>query len=972
MDCSAQNITTVAGTGTAGYNGDGIAATSAQLFFPWGVFVDASGNVYVADESNNRIRKVTPSGNITTVAGTGVAGYNGDGISATNAQLNYPEGVFMDGSGNLYIADGYRIRKVTPSGNITTVAGTGTAGYNGDGILATTAKLNLPYGLFVDASGNLYFADVLNHRVRKVTASTGIITTIAGTGVAGYNGDGIAATTAQLDRPWGVFGDASGNVYIPDYLNNRIRKVNTSGNITTIAGTGTAGYNGDGILATTAQINGPWGVCVDASDNVYIADYLNNRIRKVDVSTGIISTIAGTGVAGYNGDGILATTAQLNIPFGVFVDASGNLYIGDRGNNRIRKVTNVFIPGIIVNVASTNINCPGVCIGTATVTATGGTGPYTYNWSNNQTTQSISNLCVGTYTVTVSDAASAVVTYSVSIVALHSLPTILITPNSAMCSGDAPLSIGAVGAVTYTWNPATGLSTTTGSPITASPPTGINTYTVTGVDGNGCINDASVTITVNSLPSVYVSSSISVCVGSSNVLSATGNSISYDWSPSNGLNTASGTTVTFSPTLAGVYNFSVTGSDATCTNTGNITVKVNTLPTIYAGNDQVLCQGFSTSLSAFGPTGNYVWTPSTGLNNNTTSNVTASPTITISYTVTGTDVNGCTSYDGVMITVSSLLIANAGNDVSICYGSSTTLTASGGSTYSWLPTESLSIIAIYAIASPTTTTTYTLNIIDPCPTVPDYVTVTVFSLPTITVSSNVTICEGSPTPPITASGAVTYSWNPGAPGNSNVGSTVTVSPLSTTTYTVTGTDANGCSSYNTITVDVDPFFPISAGPDITITLGEAVTLLPTAVTGATYSWSPSDNLSCTNCQNPVANPPNTIIYVLTVNNGVCTSADSITVYVKCNDVFVPTAFSPNGDTYNDVLYVKSVCIKTLISFTIYDRWGEKVFETSDMTKGWDGMYLNKTLEPDVFVYLIKGTGTNDEEITKKGNISLIK
>jgi sugar lactone lactonase YvrE len=337
-------ISTIAGTGTGGFNGDGITATTAQLDSPSGVFVDAFGNVYIADRDNHRIRKISAlTGLISTIAGTGTGGFNGDGVAATAARINSPFGVTTDSSGNVYIADtnNSRIRKVSAgTGLISTIAGTGVPGYNVDGIAATTAKLSFPYGVSVDSTGNVYIADTYNSRIRKVSAGTGLISTIAGTGTQGYNGDGIAATTANLNYPSGVTVDSSGNVYIADTNNSRIRKVSAgTGLISTIAGTGTARYNGDGINATTAQINYPEGIFADSYGNVYIADSNNRRIRKVSAVTGAISTIAGTGMFGYNDDGIAATTANLSVPYDVSVDLSGNLYISDDYDQRIRKVT---------------------------------------------------------------------------------------------------------------------------------------------------------------------------------------------------------------------------------------------------------------------------------------------------------------------------------------------------------------------------------------------------------------------------------------------------------------------------------------------------------------------------------------------------------------------------------------------------------------------------------------------------------
>ena len=239
-------INTIAGNGTEGYIGDGGAAIAAELYYPYGVAVDGNGNVYIADEYNNRIRKVSAAGIITTVAGNGTAGYSGDGDTATLAELNHPVGVAVDGSGNVYVVDGQNqcIRKVSVTGIITTIAGNGTSGYSGDGGPATAAELWYPIAVAVDVSDNVYIADYGSNRIRKVSAA-GIITTIAGNGTAGYSGDGGAATSAELYNPVGVAVDGSGNVYESEVNNNRIRKVSAAGIITTIAGNGTAGFGGD-------------------------------------------------------------------------------------------------------------------------------------------------------------------------------------------------------------------------------------------------------------------------------------------------------------------------------------------------------------------------------------------------------------------------------------------------------------------------------------------------------------------------------------------------------------------------------------------------------------------------------------------------------------------------------------------------------------------------------------------------------
>lgn len=332
-------VSTFAGNGTAGDTGDGGLALSAELVDPDGLGIDASGNIYVAGFGT--VRKIDINTNIiTTIAGTHVKGYSGDGGQAASAQFANTASFAFDKSGNIYVADysNHRVRIINKvTGVITTYAGGGT-GLLGDGGPATSATLINPCGLAFDGSGNLYIADWASERIRKVDGTTGIITTAAGNGNGGYNGDNIAATSASLNAPYDVAIDPSGNIIIADYYNSRIRKVNASTLIiSTVAGTGLNGSNGDGGLATAAALSGPADCTVDSKGNIYISDFYAKVIRKVNVTTGIISNIAGTGATGFL-DGI-ASKALFVGPAEIRVDASGNLYVTDRGNNRIRKIT---------------------------------------------------------------------------------------------------------------------------------------------------------------------------------------------------------------------------------------------------------------------------------------------------------------------------------------------------------------------------------------------------------------------------------------------------------------------------------------------------------------------------------------------------------------------------------------------------------------------------------------------------------
>ncbi|MGA2739283.1 MAG: hypothetical protein ABSG65_17820, partial [Bryobacteraceae bacterium] len=349
-------ITTVAGDGDDGFSGDGGPATAASLFDPFGVAVDGSGNLFIADTSNDRIRQVSASGIITTVAGNGNFGFSGDGGPATAASLNQPTSVALNASGSLIFADSgnNRVRMVSASGIITTVAGDGSCCFSGDGGPATSASFRGPSGVAVDASGNLWIADSGNNLIRKVSAS-GIIATVVGNGIAGFSGDGGPATAASLWSPTGVAVDGSGNLWIADTYNSVIRKVSAAGIIATVAGNGTSGFSGDGGPATGASLSQPVGVAVDASGNLFIADTSNNRIRKVSAS-GIVTTVAGSGTQGFSGDGGPATAASLWQPGGIAVGASGDLIIADSGNNRVRMVS---ASGIISTVAGGGSAYPG-------------------------------------------------------------------------------------------------------------------------------------------------------------------------------------------------------------------------------------------------------------------------------------------------------------------------------------------------------------------------------------------------------------------------------------------------------------------------------------------------------------------------------------------------------------------------------------------------------------------------------------
>jgi len=335
-------ISTVAGTGGVAFSADGSPPAETALARPVALALDSADHLYVID--GNRVRSISGR-KVLTVVGTGEAGYSGDGGPATAARLNSPHALAFDSQGNLYIADtlNHSIRRVDRRGVVTTVAGTGEPGYSGDGAPGTAARLSSPAGVAIGFGDTVYIADTGNNRVRQLAAD-GTISPFAGTGEPRYAGDGGPATSAPLNNPQGLAFDDVGNLYIADTFNNRVRRVDLDGSITTVAGTDARGFSGDGGLARVAELNLATGsltsgqaLALDTQGNLYIADAENHRVRKVALN-GVIATVAGNGHVGYSGDGGPATSAPLNFPLGVAVDRYGVLYVADTANGRVRAI----------------------------------------------------------------------------------------------------------------------------------------------------------------------------------------------------------------------------------------------------------------------------------------------------------------------------------------------------------------------------------------------------------------------------------------------------------------------------------------------------------------------------------------------------------------------------------------------------------------------------------------------------------
>ena len=783
---NAQVITTFAGTGTSGYSGNQGPAVKAELSDALGVCADPSGNIYIADHANHVIRKVDKDGIISNFAGTGSFGYSGDGGPAINAQLEYPYGLYADKQGNVYFTDRLRcvVRKIDSNGIIITVAGVGISGFSGDGGPAVGARLHSPMGICGDGDGNLYIVEFVNWIVRKVN-SEGKISTFAGNRTLGYSGDDGLAVNAQFNSPVGISADKAGNIYIADTDNAVVRKISTSGTISTVAGNGTMGYSGDGGHATAAQLKSPYGVYVNGSGELYIGDAGNAVVRKVNAS-GIITTIAGNGIKGNAGDGGAPTIAQLNFPAGICEDSNGNLYITDALSHVIRKI--------------------GPCIE----------------------------------------------------------PVITAQPDSvALCEGDSiSLHVEVHNATHFQWQVNTGnawnnlhddeiYSGTAASKLHISKAgAGMGNYRYQCITANACNADTSQPVVLKIAdPAAPFTASIQassnpVCTGSAVVFTAmttNGSGIlRYEW----------------------LLNGMPAGSNSPAFETTAI------------GNDHVVsCRITDANTCA--------------ANNTAVSN-------TISMQV-------------LPAVVPAISIAASDNE--ICEGALVSYTASpvneGDSPhYRW---------QLNGMDTGTDSIVYSTNLLK---------------------SGDVVTCM------LTSSFACT---TPVSSGNS----IITVHP-------------------NT-PVSFDP-------PEILIKHGSGTTLSPLIEgTPLYYQWAPAPGLNNASIREPFASPSQTTTYQLQVTSADgCTSSAYVTVKIY-RSLQMPTAFTPDNNGKNDIFRIHPDISLKLHHFSVYNRWGQKIFATSDITKGWDGKKNNRLQAEGIYVWVISYENLlTGQAITEKGSFTLIQ
>lgn len=862
-----------------------------------------SPNAFPATVASNIIT-ISFSGSpglITTVAGNGTAGFSGDGGLATSATLREPYGVCVDAAGNIYIADyeNNRIRKVAAgTGVITTIAGTGTAGFSGDGGAALNAQLKRPFSVCLDLSGNLLFSDAGNNRVRKINLATGFITTVAGSGIAGFGGDGGQATAAFLRNPSGICIDPAGNIYIADQDNNRVRKISVStGIISTIAGNGAAGSNGDGGPASGASLNLPVSVAVDLAGNLYIAEA---NLRKVDNNTGTISTIAGNNNLAISPDGVPALNSSLFYLRDVKVDALGAIYFSE-GSNKVRKISAT--TGLLSTIAGN---------GSSTFSGDGGPAPASsLNWPIGIALDPAGN-------VLIADRANQRIR-KVSFPLFTPASAPVVNPPSSVCAG-TPVTLTITSGTLHSseaWKWYSdfcgGQLVGTGASITVAP-AATTIYFVRGEGNCGLPGPCtSVTVTVNNpLPSSLTISSLP------SGLICPNTSVTFTAVPVNGGS---------APAFVWKKNGTVVGSNASTYTTNNL-----------SNNDVITCELTSN--------GNCVF-PTTAASNSITVTVDPNPVL------------------------GSISPASA----DICSGSSQVLTATGGGSYQWLLNGTPITGATGNSYTASQSGTYNVLISNgSCSSLAaDPVIVTVHPLPSGNITpANASICAGS-SQLLTANGGNSYQWYR---DNILLPNAVSSTYLATApgNYSVSISDGFcSATASNHAVLMIATTRPNLRYPTVRVAANRPY-ILQAITFGTDYLWTPSIGLNNNSISNPVVSISQNRTYTVKISAAtICPVVDTVLVEVfDRSGIYVPGAFSPDGNGKNDRLWPIPVHIKNLVSFRVWNRWGELIYQTSTIGEGWDGSFKGKKQPQGVYVWTWEAIDIDGQTITGKGTTVLIR
>ena len=939
----AQIITTVAGNGVPGYAGDGGPALDAalgEMYYVYPAF-DNAGNMYIAQRSNNTIRKIDISGIITTIAGTNqVNGYSGDGGPAVDATLDWPTSIAIDNNNNIYFADQKNslIRKIDAAGIITTVSG--PYSYNcgvGDGGPLSLAGFNRISGLTFDQFNNLYISDYICHTVRKVS-NAGIVSTVAGNGTIGFSGDGGPGNQARLNYPNKVAIDSAGNIYIPDFHNQRIRKVTPMGIISTFAGTGTYGYSGDGGPALNAEIGFPGSIVIDDAGNFYYGDY-HNVIRKIDHS-GIISTYAGSGTRGYSGDGGRAILADLSIGESRLSIYNNDIYfVNYLYGNVIRKIAACLTASIVEQPSSVTVCSSGEAV--FTIHAVNANG---YQWQLN----------TGTGWTDVTE--------------------------NATYSGTASNTLYISGATTV-----------------------MNHYQYRCYVTNQCdpVYSTPGLLTIASPANPFISiatSSINICAGEPvNFKTETENGGSnpiYQWTK-NGVNAGTGQDVFIDNTLLNedVITCTLT-SDANCllNNTANsnsivitVTRKVTPALTISASANNI-CSGtpviFTSKVTNAGSSPTFTWynngeqlpEPASAYTTNSLDDGDVITCLMTSNLTCVTDFE--TSSEPIAMTVIPNLIPAVTITSSVnasCRNLPVTFTAVSDNEgvnpkYQWLKNErtvggnNFSYTDDHLVNGDVITCVFTSN--SPCSSTSTVtsnpLSILIHPDPIVYLDKTNTLCEGS-TRLLDAGNFTSYLWNSGSTNK-----TLTISK--TGIYSITVTDKNGCTGTDSTTIYTLLASPKNFLPEDTSICHYGDLLLKPNAGFSTYLWNTGSNNSYLAITQPGK-------YWLQVkDNKGCTGTDSIQVLQKkcLEGFFIPNAFTPNNDGLND--FMKPIILGKVIQyqFSIYNRWGQRIFHTTDLSKGWEGNNKQKQIEGNVFTWICSFQFEGQPPEVKRGSFMLLK
>ena len=690
------------------------------------------------------------------------------------------------------------------------------------------------------------------------------------------------------------------------------------------------------------------------------------------------ATLTATGASTYSwipGTGLSATTGSLvtGTPTITQQYTVAGMDINGCINGTVTAITVNPLPTVTVNSAT-------ICVGqqTATLTANGAT---TYSWiPGTGLSATTGSVVTGTPTVTQQYTVAGMDTNgcingTVTAITVNPLPTLVTSPNTTVCPSSTN-TLSTTGANTYTWTPNIFLNTNTASSVICTPSV-TTSYTIDATSVDGCTNSTSLTITVNNTVVVTASATTpTICPASTTSLNANG-ATSYTWSPSASLSSPNGATVTSSTPITETYT--VIGATGTCTNSAQVVVTVTTNPVVsVVASPSVICSGSTSSLTASGAS-TYTWSPVVTPISPNGSVVSSTPNTTTIYNITGASTLGCLGTTSTTITVVPTPTVSAiANPLTICAGKISTLTAIGATNYTWSPSGSISNVnSGVTNANPAFTTTYT--VLGSNGTAPNLcfssntVQVLVIQNPTITTSPEQVICEGKSTL-IYANGALSYTWSPSAGVSDIHDSTTYVNPAGSGVfiYTVTGTN-NNCTSSSTVQVTVNPLPIVYAGLDTTINIDNTVTLAGTGNTQVGFI-NPSDGsaLECNYCSTITVNPQNNTCYTLEgINQFGCRATDVVCVYVtKDWNVYIPNAFTPNGDTKNEIFIPMGYAISE-IKLTIYDRWGHLVFKSHDETIGWDGTKNGKLCEQGVYVYQAEITAMSGEKVIKTGHVTLL-